>query len=44
MMPRVKVTTICVNDIDKSLRFYCQGLGFITEGIIGKKFESRDRT
>jgi catechol 2,3-dioxygenase-like lactoylglutathione lyase family enzyme len=39
MKPRVTVITIGVNDLDKSLHFYRDGLGFPTEGIIGKEFE-----
>jgi hypothetical protein len=39
MKPRVTVITIGVSDLDKSLRFYRDGLGFPTEGIIGKEFE-----
>jgi hypothetical protein len=39
MKPRITVITIGVNDLDKSLRFYRDGLGFPTEGIIGKEFE-----
>ncbi|MFA7350634.1 MAG: VOC family protein [Methylotenera sp.] len=39
MKPRITVITIGVNDLEKSLRFYQEGLGFPTEGIIGKEFE-----
>lgn len=39
MKPRVTVITIGVNDLEKSLCFYRDGLGFPTEGIIGKEFE-----
>jgi catechol 2,3-dioxygenase-like lactoylglutathione lyase family enzyme len=39
MKPKVTVITIGVNDIEKSLLFYRDGLGFPTEGIIGKEFE-----
>jgi len=39
MKPRITVITIGVNDLDKSLRFYRDGLGFPTEGIIGREFE-----
>ena len=38
MKPRITVVTIGVDDLEKSLRFYRDGLGFSTEGIIGKKF------
>jgi catechol 2,3-dioxygenase-like lactoylglutathione lyase family enzyme len=39
MKPRITVITIGVNDLEKSLRFYRDGLGFPTEGIIGQEFE-----
>ena len=39
MKPRITVITIGVNDLEKSLRFYRDGLGFATEGIIGQEFE-----
>ena len=39
MKPLITVITIGVNDLEKSLRFYREGMGFPTEGIIGKEFE-----
>lgn len=39
MKPRITVITIGVDDLEASLRFYRDGLGFATEGIIGKEFE-----
>jgi len=39
MKPRITVITLGVNDLEESLRFYRDGLGFSTEGIIGKEFE-----
>ena len=39
MKPRVTVITIGVDDLERSLRFYRDGLGFKTEGIFGKEFE-----
>lgn len=39
MQPRITVITIGVDDLEASLRFYREGLGFPTEGIIGKEFE-----
>jgi hypothetical protein len=39
MTPRITVITIGVDDIEISLRFYRDGLGLKTEGIIGKEFE-----
>ncbi len=38
MKPRVTVITIGVDDLEKSLRFYRDGLGFATEGVVGKEF------
>lgn len=38
MTPRITVITIGVDDLEASLRFYRDGLGFPTEGIIGKEF------
>ncbi|WP_449621951.1 VOC family protein [Robertmurraya sp. Marseille-Q9965] len=39
MKPRVTVITIGVDDLERALAFYRDGLGFPTEGIIGKEFE-----
>ena len=39
MKPRITVITIGVDDLERSLKFYRDGLGFPTEGIIGKEFE-----
>ena len=39
MKPRVTVITVCVDDLERSLKFYRDGLGLKTEGIIGKEFE-----
>lgn len=39
MKPRITAITIGVNNLEESLRFYREGLGFPTEGIIGKEFE-----
>ena len=39
MNPRITVITIGVEDLDVSLIFYRDGLGFPTEGIVGKEFE-----
>lgn len=39
MKPRITVITLGVDDLEKSLKFYKEGLGFPTEGIIGKEFE-----
>jgi len=39
LKPRITVITLCVDDLERSLRFYQDGLGFETEGITGKEFE-----
>lgn len=39
MKPRIKVITIGVDDLERSLTFYRDGLGLPTEGIIGTEFE-----
>lgn len=39
MKPRITVITLGVDDLHASLRFYRDGLGFPTEGIIGQEFE-----
>lgn len=39
MKPRITVITIGVADLEMALRFYRDGLGLRTEGIIGKEFE-----
>jgi catechol 2,3-dioxygenase-like lactoylglutathione lyase family enzyme len=39
MKPRITVITIGVDYLEKSLRFYRDGLGLKTEGIFGTEFE-----
>ena len=39
MKPRITVITVGVDDLERALRFYRDGLGLRTEGIIGKEFE-----
>lgn len=39
MKPRIKVITLGVDDLERSLRFYRDGLGLPTDGIIGTQFE-----
>lgn len=39
MKPRITVITLGVDDLETSLRFYREGLGFPTEGVVGKEFE-----
>jgi uncharacterized protein len=38
MQPRITVITIGVDDLERSLRFYRDGLGLETAGIIGTEF------
>ena len=40
MKPRISVLTLTVSDLEKSVAFYRDGLGFTTEGVIGCEFES----
>lgn len=39
MRPRLKVLTLAVDDLDRSLAFYRDGMGLPTKGIIGQDFE-----
>ncbi|MBX3629877.1 MAG: VOC family protein [Nitrosomonas sp.] len=39
MKQHITVITIGVDDLEKSLAFYRDGLGFKTEGIVGQEFE-----
>lgn len=39
MKPRVTLITLGVDDLERAVRFYRDGLGFATEGIVGKEFE-----
>lgn len=39
MKPRITVITLGVDDLEKSLLFYRDGLGMPTEGIVGTEFE-----
>ena len=40
MKPRIKVITLGVRDLEKSLIFYRDGMGLQTQGIIGTEFEN----
>jgi catechol 2,3-dioxygenase-like lactoylglutathione lyase family enzyme len=37
--PRITVITIGVDDLERSLKFYRDGLGLPTQGIFGQEFE-----
>ena len=39
MKPRINVITLGVNNLERSLAFYRDGLGLPTEGITGSEFE-----
>jgi uncharacterized protein len=39
MKPRISVLTVGVDDLELALRFYRDGLGLETEGIVGTEFE-----
>ena len=39
MKPRISVLTLGVDDLERAVRFYRDGLGLATEGIIGTEFE-----
>lgn len=39
MKPRVTVLTLGVDDLDRALAFYRDGLGLPSKGIVGKEFE-----
>lgn len=39
MKPSISVITLGVDDLERALKFYRDGLGLQTEGIIGQQFE-----
>ncbi|HSB69252.1 MAG TPA: VOC family protein [Candidatus Methylomirabilis sp.] len=39
MKPRITLITLGVDDLKRSLRFYRDGLGLRTEGIVGTEYE-----
>jgi uncharacterized protein len=40
MKQRINVLTLGVNDLEKSMKFYRDGLGWQTDGIIGTEYEN----
>jgi uncharacterized glyoxalase superfamily protein PhnB len=40
MKPRITLITLGVDDLDRAVAFYRDGLGWKTEGIIGTEFEN----
>ena len=39
MKPRITLITLGVDDLERAVRFYRDGLGLKTEGVIGTEFE-----
>lgn len=44
MRPRIHIITLGVEDLERSLRFYRDGLGLETPGIVGTEYPGDDRT
>jgi uncharacterized protein len=40
MKPRITLITLGVDDLDRSMRFYRDGLGLETDGIVGQEYEN----
>ena len=40
MQPRLSFITLCVDDLERALAFYRDGLGLATKGIVGTEFEN----
>jgi catechol 2,3-dioxygenase-like lactoylglutathione lyase family enzyme len=39
MQARLTLITLCVDDLQRAVRFYRDGLGLPTQGIVGEQFE-----
>ena len=39
MKPRISVITLGVDDLERAVAFYRDGLGLTTPGIVGREFE-----
>lgn len=39
MKPRITLVTLGVDDLERAVAFYRDGLGFPTQGIVGREFE-----
>ena len=39
MKQRISCVTICVDHLERAVKFYRDGLGLVTEGVVGKEFE-----
>jgi predicted lactoylglutathione lyase len=42
MKPHINVITVAVQDLEKSLSFYRDGMGLPTKGIVGTEFKGSD--
>ena len=40
MKPRITLVTLGVDDLERAVAFYRDGLGFATNGIVGAEFEN----
>ena len=40
LTPRITLVTLGVDDLERAVAFYRDGLGWPTEGIVGKEFEN----
>ena len=40
MKPRITLVTLGVDDLERAMRFYRDGLGLATDGIVGEEFEN----
>ncbi len=40
MKPRITLVTLAVDDLERAVAFYRDGLGFDTQGIVGAEFEN----
>ena len=40
MKPRITLVTLAVDDLERAVAFYRDGLGFVTKGIVGAEFEN----
>lgn len=40
MQPRITLITLAVDDLERAVRFYRDGLGLPTQGIVGTEFEN----
>lgn len=43
MKPKISIITLGVNDLEESLKFYRDGLGWQTKGIMATEFKGDDK-